>query len=144
MSQIKEGKGIVYLLDDPSKLIPSDENDREDFDFRPLMASIKKYGVRYPLLCEKSDDKDRPFKLRDGHRRLLALTKLAEKGEEILEGLGLETATDREAVSERIAATEGLLEKWYEGYDYSHGSELSGLWRETDIYFLSKKGAEST
>ena len=88
MSQIQEAKGVVYLLDDPDKLIPndrnsSDRNSRKDSDLSSLMRSIEKYGVRFPILCEKSDDPDRPFKIRDGGRRALALTKLKEKGIEV-------------------------------------------------------------
>jgi formate dehydrogenase subunit beta len=46
----------------------------------------------------------------DADKELLLLAG-TEKGEEILEGLGLETAADSEAESKRAAAAEALLEK---------------------------------
>jgi ParB/RepB/Spo0J family partition protein len=77
-------KGTLYYVTDVNKIAVDDDfNVRTDFALKDLRRSIEGYGVRQPLVCRKGDNKDQPFVLQDGHRRLMILTEIQESGEDV-------------------------------------------------------------
>lgn len=78
-------KGTLYYVTDVNKIaVEEDFNTRGDLDLnKSFKTMIAMYGIRQPLVCAKGADKDQPFVLRDGHRRLAVLTELQEAGEDV-------------------------------------------------------------
>lgn len=82
MKGIEEGT-LYYVTDVNTIAVEDDFNVRADFALKDLRKSIQEYGVRQPLVCRKGEDKDQPFTLQDGHRRLAVLAEIQEGGEDV-------------------------------------------------------------
>lgn len=84
---MKDGieKGTLYYITDVNRIaVEEGFNTRGDLDLnKSFKATIADYGIRQPLVCCKNNDKDQPFMLRDGHRRLAVLTEVQEAGQDV-------------------------------------------------------------